>query len=152
MLIITPLGTYLRDIFNTAVDKHTETCKHQCMEEFYTAKTISWFMTENLTPQQLQEEGLASKIFILVRDRITKNVLRKVYNLLLFPFFQEDLWDEIQTHIFKMDQQAMEEMMDNNSIEDTLDHELEELETQLENIHEGDLMLHEVTPRLARLL
>jgi len=143
-----PLATYLKDLFNAAVDKHSERFKHQCMEEFYSSKTIFWFMSEEFPPEEIQKENIATKIFEQVKDRILKNVLRKMYNFFLLPFFQEELWDEIQTHIFKMDQSTLEEILDSNSIEDHLDHELEELEISLERIHEEDLTLHDVVPRL----
>jgi len=143
-----PLATYLKDLFNAAVDKHSERFKHQCMEEFYSSKTIFWFMSEEFPPEEIQKENIATKIFEQVKDRILKNVLRKMYNFFLLPFFQEELWDEIQTHIFKMDQSTLEEILDSNSIEDHLDHELEELEISLERIHEEELTLHDVVPRL----
>lgn len=65
------------------------------------------------------------------------------------PFSKEYLWDELQTHIFKMDAATLEEIFEINSIEDELEHELEQLEAALEKLHNDDMQLHRLAPHLA---
>ncbi len=52
-----------------------------------------------------------------------------------------DIWNEIQTTIFCIDQLTLDEIFDINSIEDSLDHELEELEVALDRLLENEKYL-----------
>jgi len=144
-----PLATYLKDLYFTSVDKRGKECRQQCMEEFYPTKTIIWFLGEELNLEKMNTaDDAANAIFDKLRVRITSNALRKLYNFLLLPFFKADLWDEIHTTIFKMDQTNLEEIFEVTSIEDGLDHDLEELEMTLDNLNEDEISLYEIGPTL----
>jgi len=146
-----PLSATLRDLFNAFVDKNHDICKTCCMEEFYPIKTVVWFMHQSLPPnfesKFKDENRIVQEIFKRMRERVTKNVLRKIYNFFLLPFMSASLWQEIQTHIYCLDVATLNEILDSNSIEDDLDRQLELLETNLEKMHESELNLHQLVPK-----
>ncbi len=82
------LGNYLKDLFNNYVEKTAERAKTVCMEEFYSAKTLHWDMTElDLGKDELAErETLLNMMFERIKKRIIRNVITKSYNVLLLPF------------------------------------------------------------------
>jgi len=143
-----PLATHIRDLFSQFVDKQLELCKTKCMEELYPTKTIAWYLTDQVDVAKFKDDKeVAVEIFNRIKDRISKNVVRKIYNLLIIPFMDASLWNEIQTNIFCMDEVTLDEIFDRNSIEDSLDRQLEELEQQIEAYHESDLALRDIVAK-----
>eukprot|EP01119_Soliformovum_irregulare_P019496 TRINITY_DN6186_c0_g1_i1.p1 TRINITY_DN6186_c0_g1~~TRINITY_DN6186_c0_g1_i1.p1 ORF type:complete len:855 (-),score=281.86 TRINITY_DN6186_c0_g1_i1:35-2599(-) len=145
-----PLATYLKDLFSTSVQKHADITKQRSMEEFYPIKTTMWYMSTIFPPESIsEEEKTCQDIFSHLKDRVVKNVVRKVYNLLLVPFYRDELWEEIQTHMSTLEELNLEEIFELSSIQDILDHELEILEIQLEKYLEDGAMLKDIVKRIA---
>jgi len=88
------------------------------------------------------------KIFNHLRDRIGKNVIRKIYNFFLLPFMNLELWTEIQTHYFTIDKRTLDEIFESHVIEDYLEHELDQKERALDKLISNEEILHELVPKL----
>jgi len=127
------LGNYLKDLFNNYVEKMSQKCKNQCLEEFYSTKTIHWDINEMDFKKEDREE-LLNTIFDKLKKRILKNTLRKAYNIFLVPFMKADIWNEIQTQISVMPEQHLEEIFDLASINESLDEDIYLLEKNLEDM------------------
>jgi hypothetical protein len=94
-----PYFTYhVKDLFNKYVEHTARVCKEKCMDEFYSTRTILWDFTEfadkSLPLERNDQEDtrtsvvqLATELFNSLRDRITKNVLLKLYNFFLVPMY-----------------------------------------------------------------
>jgi len=138
-----PLAAYLRDLFGGYIDKMAENARQVCMEEFYSTKTIYWSKNSEEFAQ-MEFSQLVQTIFDDTKKRICTNVIRKVYNFFILPFMRSEIWNEIQSAIFKLDKFALEEIFESNSMEDHLEHELEDLEKSLDLLVDQEIMLHEV--------
>jgi len=115
-----PFFTYhVKDLYNKFVDRTAKMCKEKSMDEFYGTRTIFWEYTEyadrNLPMDRADAEetkksvdGLAKELFVRLRDRITKNVLLKLYNFLLVPM-QTELWSEIQGKVTTLSDAELEQ-------------------------------------------
>jgi len=143
-----PFNTHLKDQFDSYVDKIESSSKNICMEEFCSAKTLLWYFmneedgfSENINPNPAE---LVTQIFDIIKKRIAKNTLRKLYNFFLLPFMQADIWTAIQTYIFRLDSVALEEIFEFQHIEEEIDNDLEKLDRTLEQIQEQDSALHEI--------
>jgi len=147
-----PLATTLRDMFRSFIEKNSDACKQSCMDEFYSIKTIVWFQQNSgfadYQSRFSDERTLVQKLFSEMKERITRNVLRKLYNLFLMPFMGHALWQEIQTHIFCLDSSAFREIFDANAIEDELQQQSEELEHRMDKLQESESKLKRMVPRL----
>src|SRR5687768_17518062 len=57
------------------------------MEELYPTKTIVWYMQDTIDLKKYKDDAsLAHDIFNTLKERMSKNVIRKIYNLLVAPF------------------------------------------------------------------
>jgi len=145
-----PLATHLKDLFNTFVERTANICKRQCMEEFYSTKTVVWHMSTVMKIEESNRDEAAtlSEVFQRLRDRICKNILRKVYNFFLAPFMHVELWDEIQAHFFVVDKAHLDEILEVTTIEDYLDNQLEIREVALEKLFDDEATLQDLVPKL----
>jgi len=145
--LFSPISAHFRDLFSNFIEKAAKTCKLQCMEEFFGTKTVYWYMSNNVEAGQKTEEQIFSEIFGKLRDRIVKNVLRKVYNFFLVPFMQIELWEEIQAQYFTIDSVTLDELLEIHSIEDFLDHKLDEQERVRDKLESDNDLLNDLAPR-----
>eukprot|EP01114_Cavostelium_apophysatum_P015586 TRINITY_DN4277_c0_g1_i1.p1 TRINITY_DN4277_c0_g1~~TRINITY_DN4277_c0_g1_i1.p1 ORF type:complete len:853 (-),score=267.01 TRINITY_DN4277_c0_g1_i1:65-2512(-) len=145
-----PISGHLKDLFNSYVERISKTCRTQCMEEFYSTKTIIWSMSQiiHLDNSKKTENEFYEEIFTRLRDRIIKNVIRKIYNFFLVPFMNVELWEEIQVHYFTIDRTTLDEILESHVIEDYLDHELDVREKALDKLLDSETLLADLVPRL----
>lgn len=133
---------YIKDLFIKFIEKQSKICKDKCMDEFYSSKTIFWEMTE-FTDFKLPTDAekspelslkavssLASDLFNSIRDRISTNVILKLYNFFLVPV-QLELWNEIQTKVTTMSNEQLEQYFQVNSIKEKFKNEEKSLESRL---------------------
>jgi len=145
-----PVAGHLKDLFNSYVDKIAKSCRSQCMEEFYSTKTLVWDISQKVTLEgtHRSEKEVFSDIFLSITERIASNVIRKIYNFFLVPFMNVDLWKEIQTHYFTIDKFTLDEILESHVIEDYLEHELDQREKTYDKLLDSEALLNDLAPKL----
>lgn len=106
----------------------------KCMDEFYCTRIIYWeaslhkFAADGLPANERDTkklvEVLAKKLFVDIRQRITKNVLLKCYNFFLVPL-QTELWGETQGKVTALSDEEIEELFEVQATKQKY-HQLEE--------------------------
>jgi len=150
-----PYFTYhVKDLFFKFVDNTAKECKEKCMDEFYNTRTIYWELTSEYADRHLPLERnnqddtktavvkLATDIFILLRSRITQNVLLKFYNFFLVPM-QGELWTEIQGKVNCLSDSALEQIFEVSSTREKLRQSIQALEEDLKREAEQDKLFME---------
>eukprot|EP01132_Coremiostelium_polycephalum_P003351 gene3351-4202_t len=115
----------IKEMYFKFIDQVVYSCKNKCLDEFYNSRLIYWelqgnedlkSLAERSTPQTKEDtrkivQKLASKLFIDIRNRISKNVMLKCYNYFLIPM-QNELWGEVQGKITMLSDQMLEELFE----------------------------------------
>lgn len=151
---------YIKDLFIKFVERQSKVCKEKCMDEFYSSKTIFWELTE-FTDFKLPTDSeqnpelslkavskLASDLFNSIRDRISTNVILKLYNFFLVPI-QLELWNEIQVKVSTMTDEQLDQYFQINSIKEKIKGEEKVLETKLLKIEEQMNQFSELAQRIS---
>lgn len=118
------LDGYFRDFVDT-VAKNTLS---KCMDEFYSTKTLCWDLTEHTDVSDTRE--WAGVVYKRTAERITRNVLSKMYHFFLNPFEQE-LWTKIQSQVSCLSDDELKDLFklteNKKGFEDTIKAKEEEI-------------------------
>jgi len=144
-----PFFTYhVKDLYNKFVDRTAKICKEKSMDEFYGTRTIFWEYTEyadrNLPMDRADAEetkksvdNLAKELFNRLRERITKNVLLKLYNFLLVPM-QTELWSEIQGKVTTLSDAELEQKFEVSATQSKLQEDEKQLQKKITSYGEQE--------------
>jgi hypothetical protein len=110
---------HVKDLYETFINTVAEECRDKCMDEFYCTRLIYWENTKVTPPSSKKDagdvkdavQGLASKIFDSIKERITRNILLKCHNFFLAPM-QSPLWGEIQSKVSVLSNPMLEELFE----------------------------------------
>jgi len=110
------LSNHLEEKFFDFVERTSAITKQKLLEQFYTTKTLIYFVGEmNLDPQILKDgPQLVDAIFVEMKKRIVANILCRVHKFFLLPFIETAVWDELLV----VDQFALESLEFKNIVED----------------------------------
>ncbi|PRP80760.1 dynamin like protein [Planoprotostelium fungivorum] len=142
------LGVYLRTLVTAYVERVSAVSKSQCMEEFYPTKTIMWEVLnvteEEETPIEriVEERDVVQQIFSRIRTRITRNVIRRIHNFFLAPLTNNEMWLELQGHIFCLDDQMVSEVLDAGAIREEVQASVEGLDGNVKKMDHFSKSLH----------
>eukprot|EP01089_Gocevia_fonbrunei_P003433 TRINITY_DN13398_c0_g1_i1.p1 TRINITY_DN13398_c0_g1~~TRINITY_DN13398_c0_g1_i1.p1 ORF type:complete len:820 (+),score=248.00 TRINITY_DN13398_c0_g1_i1:64-2523(+) len=145
-----PFFTYhVKDLYNKYVERTAKMCREKCLDEFYGTRTIFWEYTEyadrNLPMDRADEhetkksvDALAKELFQRLRERITKNVLLKLYNFLLVPM-QTELWSEIQGKVTTLADSELEQKFEVQATRSKLQEDEKVLQKKIDGYVEQEL-------------
>ncbi|KAM9991405.1 hypothetical protein ACTFIZ_004805 [Dictyostelium cf. discoideum] len=139
---------HVKNLYYDFVHRAAKGCKEKCMDEFYSSRTIYWELTEHpdsSLPSIRNDHHetktavcqLATKLFDSIRQRITKNVLLKLYNFFLVPM-QTDLWNEIQAQITCLSNEQLEQLFEVQATREQLKQEEKKQQQILEKYSQID--------------
>ncbi|EGC34991.1 hypothetical protein DICPUDRAFT_34090 [Dictyostelium purpureum] len=139
---------HVKNLYYDFVHRASKGCKEKCMDEFYSSRTIYWELTEHpdsSLPSIRSDHHetktavcqLATKLFDSIRQRITKNVLLKLYNFFLVPM-QTDLWNEIQAQITCLTNEQLEQLFEVQATREQLKDEEKKQQQILEKYSQID--------------
>jgi len=148
-----PFFTYhVKELFTKFVDSTAKTCLSKCMDEFYGTRTIFWEYTEyadaSLSIERAPNEeakkaveALATSLFERQKERITKNVLLKMYNHMLVPV-QTQLWSFVQSRVSTLSNEDLTRIFDMESTKERLKKEEEALKKELQKLNDDEAKFH----------
>jgi len=124
----------VKQLYTRFVDVTAEQCKQKCVDEFTNTRLIFWEITnveQSKKINQLSEKqdvtNLATEIFTITRDRISKNVSLKIYNY-LYVTLQTKLFAELQGSITTMSDKELSDMFEIATTTEKLKQQLSNLE------------------------
>jgi len=107
----------VKSYYYNYVDTVAEKCKRKCKDEFYSTRLIHWELTnlsnygKNSKDAEKDVAELANDLFTSNKNRISKNILLKIYNFFLIPM-QTELWTEIQGQIASLSSEQLRELFE----------------------------------------
>jgi energy-coupling factor transporter ATP-binding protein EcfA2 len=111
---------HVRDLFNKFAEAAAKAARAKCMDEFYSARTVYWHMSEYsesvkaLSVDRSKDDraaivALAQTVAEQLRERIVANVVLKFYNFFLVRV-QSEGWVELQGRLAKMSDKSLEQL------------------------------------------
>jgi len=140
---------HIKDLFVKYMETIAKNCHEKCFDEFMLTTTIYWDYTEHVDKPPMDPTADQSKlviqctsdIFRVLRTRIIKNVIYKLYNFFLVPI-QTDLWNAMQGKLSQLSDQQLESTFEVGATKDKVNDQIRRLENLVQQCSslENDLL------------
>jgi len=132
---------FVKNNYTSFVEKACADCKKACMAEFLSTQTIYWDLTQNSilgdSLDGLDVREMATKLFDVIKGRISSNIITKFYQFLLVPL-DAPLWTKMQNQVSELSDETVENLFGAEAIRKLYAERAKKCATQAEELAEQE--------------
>ena len=142
---------FVRDKFTTFIDTTIERSVAQCLDEFYSTRTVCWDVSESHVADNVEDgnvKALATAVFEILRKRIVSNVLLKFYQNLIVPLDTE-LWENLEREVSNLTDDTLKQLFGADSVIEAIEAKKNDLKKQHDETFSKDREFIELAGKFA---
>jgi len=138
---------FVKNNYTSFIEEACAECKKACMHEFMSTQTIYWDLTQNnVLVDSVDGEGvreIATKLFNVIKTRISSNIITKFYQSLLVPL-DAPLWSKMQNQVSELSDESIESLFGAEAIRKLYTDRAKKCEEQAKELAEEESVFAKV--------